>query len=217
MASADKGDRKRAATARRLPPDARRRQIIATTRQLLIERPGEPLSTADVAEASGVTRALVHHYFKGIEDLLDAVTLTISEDTPAILSRGPETPIAERVRANISSFLDVVEANRHVWLASLAEGARPVPTRSTDRVRDTVIAQMLANNTDVISDTPWARLCLTGYFGFSDILCRQWLLGRAKRSSVENALVATLQRLLLDVIPAGETADGTNRSTYPRA
>jgi AcrR family transcriptional regulator len=197
---------------RRMSPEARRRQIIDTMRELLLSRPGQPISTADVALAAGVTRALVHHYFRGIEELRQAVAVDIADDTPRILSRGIETPVAERVRHNTAAMLDVVEHNRHVWLAAVAaDGGVPASTPAADHMRTIVLAQMISNHADVISDTPWTRLCLTGYLGFSEMLCRQWVLGLADRVNVERALVQTLLRLLTEVIPEGTDEDRDER------
>jgi AcrR family transcriptional regulator len=185
--------------------EARRRHILDTARELLLQRPGEPVSTADVAAAAGVTRALVHHYFRGINELREAVSLDIAQGTPQILAKGPETPLAERVRHNTTAMLDVVDRNRHVWLAYIAaEGDIPAATPASEHVRGTILGQMLANNSDVVADTPWARLCLSGYLGFAELVCRRWVLGETDRTSVERALVQTLLRLLTDVIPGGE-------------
>ena len=58
---------------RRLTPDARREQILVAARKLFSERPFTSVTTADVAEAAGVARSLVHHYFGGIRELFLAV------------------------------------------------------------------------------------------------------------------------------------------------
>jgi AcrR family transcriptional regulator len=192
---------------RRMSPEERRHQIIDTARRLYVERPGQAISTADVAAAAGVTRALIHHYFRGIEELRHAVSMTIAESTPRILARGLETPVQERVRENVRSLLDVVDANRHVWLATLAgEGASSWHPNMPEQVREVVVLQMLANNSDLIEDTPWTRLCLNGFLGFGEMICRDWILGQATRESAEQAMFKTLLVLLTEVIPGGPSA-----------
>ena len=100
---------------RRLPPDARRRQIIDAARQLISERGDAAISTADVAQAAGVTRALVHHYFHGIAELLDAVTQQLAASLAAAsLGAGTEIPVQQRVPHNVVAFLDMIEANRGI-------------------------------------------------------------------------------------------------------
>jgi AcrR family transcriptional regulator len=202
---------------RRLPPDARRRQITDAARQLINERGSTTISTADVAQAANVTRALVHHYFGGIHELLDAVIQHLAASVAAAsLGAGTDIPVQQRVPHNVAALLDVIEANRGVWLAA-ATGTGPAAatgpaTASTGpggagtgtgpaRLREAILDRILANNTDLIADTPWARLCLTGYIAFGEAVARRWLLGEASRADAQRALTATLLHLLLETIP----------------
>ncbi|HTU28494.1 MAG TPA: TetR/AcrR family transcriptional regulator [Solirubrobacteraceae bacterium] len=188
---------------RRLAPDERRRQLIDVTRSLLQKRAGAPISTADVAEAAGVTRALVHRYFHGIDELRQAVAADMAGRAGAVLTVGPGTPVQERVRHNVSAFLDGIETSREVWLSTM-ESERP---RSADHpaeiLRRAMLERMLENNSDLIEDTPWARLCLLGYIGSSDAICRQWVLGLATREQAERILIDSLLHTLTEAIPRG--------------
>jgi AcrR family transcriptional regulator len=188
---------------RRLPPDARRHQIIDVARQLISERGDAAISTADVAQAAGVTRALVHHYFRGIAELLDAVIQELVTSLEAgSLGAGTEIPVQQRVPRNITAFLDMIEADRGVWLAAAAartgtNGASGGPAP----LREAFLERILANNTDLIADTPWARLCLTGYVAFGEAIALRWLVGQASRDDAQRALTDTLLHLLLETIP----------------
>jgi AcrR family transcriptional regulator len=187
-------------STRRLPPDARRRQIIDTASRLISERDAG-ISTADVAEAAGVTRALVHHYFRGIDELLDAVTQQLlASIVPAGL--GAETPIQERVPRNVAAFLDMIEADRNVWLTAVAADTGPNSAGSRlAPVRGALLGDILASNSDTIADTPWARLCLTGYLAFAETIACRWQLGEASREDAQRALTDTLLHVLLHTIP----------------
>jgi AcrR family transcriptional regulator len=196
---------------RRLPPDARRRQITDAARQLINERGSTTISTADVAQAANVTRALVHHYFGGIHELLDAVIQHLAASVAAAsLGAGTDIPVQQRVPHNVAALLDVIEANRGVWLAAAAStgpaaaGTGPAavgPGTGPARLREAILDRILANNTDLIADTPWARLCLTGYIAFGEAVARRWLLGEASRQDAQRALTGTLLHLLLETIP----------------
>ena len=187
-------------STRRLSPDARRRQIIDTARRLISEHGNAGISTADVAEAAGVTRALVHHYFRGIDELLDAVTQQLLDNVKSV-ALGAETgiPVQERVPHNVVAMLDMIEANRDLWLAADLgpNSARPRLTP----VREVMLENILAYNADIIADTPWARLCLIGYLASAETVARCWLLGEASREDAERALTDTLLHLLLHTIP----------------
>ena len=193
---------------RRRAPEARRRQIIDATRALINEQPDLSFSTADVAAAAGVTRALVHHYFHGIDDLRQAVAFEIASGAAEILSAGPDIPVAARVRTNVDAFLDALDANRNIWLATIAAEGEAAADKPAGRLlRETIVGQILENNADVITDTSWARLCLDGYIGFSDAICKQWVREEINRPDVARALTQTLLHLLLHTIPAGGAAD----------
>ncbi len=74
----------------RLSPELRRQQIIDAARSLFAERPLDQVSTADVANAAGCSRALVHNYF------------TIRELFLAVVHRAPP-PSARRANLDLSS------------------------------------------------------------------------------------------------------------------
>lgn len=187
---------------RRLPPDARRRQITDAARQLLSQRGDAAISTADVAQAAGVTRALVHHYFHGIGDLLDAVTGDLATGlATASLGAGTDLPAQQRIPRNVAAFLDMIEANRGVWLAAAARTTADGTSPGPGPLREAALEQILANNTDLITDTPWARLCLTGYLAYAETIARHWLAGHASRHDAQHALTGTLLHLLTDTIP----------------
>ena len=186
--------------ARRLPPDDRRRQIIDTARRLIIERGDAGISAAGVAEAAGVTRALVHHYFRGIDELLDAVAEQLAASmVPA--GAGTGTPVRERVPRNVAAFLDMIEANRYFWLTALTADTGPgSPSSRVAPLREALLEDILASNRDTIADTPWARLCLAGYLAFAETVARRWQLGEASREDAQHALTDTLLHLLLHTI-----------------
>lgn len=169
-------------------------------RALFAESREEPVSTADVAAAAGVTRALVHHYFHGIEELRNAVAMEIARSAAAMLGPTQNVSIEERVRSNISALLDAVEANRDAWLATVG-GEAGASTPAGRALRQAMLERMLANNADTIDDTPWARLCLNGYIGFTDAIVRNWVLEHGSREQAEYALSATLLHLLRHTIP----------------
>jgi hypothetical protein len=81
--------------------------------------------------------------------------------------------------------------------APVPKGAGPGP----DLLREAFLERILANNTDLITDTAWTRLCLAGYVAFSEAIARRWLLGQASREDAQRALTDTLLRLLLETIP----------------
>jgi AcrR family transcriptional regulator len=187
---------------RRLPPGERRTQILAAARELFAQRPLEEVSSADVAAAAGVTRALVHHYFGGISDVYLAVYEDLARAMGDVRNRGVETPIDERIGYNAAAFLDVLAEHREMWLASVAGGIASAEVRRLARaVRETTVEQMLVVNADVLDDTPATRVCLRGYVGLINVVCREWLTGRVTREQTELILTSVFLDLVRRTVP----------------
>src|SRR4051812_50078462 len=109
---------------RRLSPEARRRHILQAARALFAERAHTTVTTADVAEAAGVTRSLVHHYFGGIRGVFLAVVADGAQALADVRTAGPETPLDERPAHKVAAAPGVVAANPATWLPVGAPGAR---------------------------------------------------------------------------------------------
>jgi AcrR family transcriptional regulator len=64
---------------RRLPPEERREQVIAATRELIVARGFGTVSLRDIARAAGVAVGTVTYHFAGVDELLGAVVVSESE------------------------------------------------------------------------------------------------------------------------------------------
>ena len=78
---------------RRLSPDARREHILEAARQVFSQRPYAGVSTRDIAEAAGVARSLVHHYFGGIAEVFMAVVAQGGASLDDVRSAGVADPV----------------------------------------------------------------------------------------------------------------------------
>ena len=67
------------ATRQRLAPAQRRQQIIDAARVLYSDRAYDDVSTSELAEAAGVARGLINHYFGDKRELF----LAVMRETPA--------------------------------------------------------------------------------------------------------------------------------------
>ena len=193
---------------RRLNPEDRKEQILLAARKLFSERPYTSVSTADVAEAAGVARSLVHHYFGGIRELLLAVVAHSGAAMSDLRSAGPETPLEERLAHNVHAGLDVIQANRETWLALVVYGGSvddPGIRALVTAIHEQFVERTLANNSDVISDTPTTRYVLRCFNAFATEATRAWLMGESTREETEALLVGAFQNFLLSTIPALES------------
>lgn len=168
-------------TARRtrMSPQARRDQLIEHGLKMLADRALDQVSVDEVAEAAGVSRALLFHYFESKQDFLVALTTTQSqrmlERTEPDLSLGDPLAIA---RASLAAFIDYVSANRSAYLAILqgVGASDPAMRKVADDTR-AVMAERVLNLADLLDlqRTPILELAVHGWVTFSEQVTVRWL------------------------------------------
>ena len=187
----------------RLDPEQRRSQILEAAARVFSERGYDNTSTGQIAEAAGVTRGLVHHYFGGKRELYLAVVEAGAELFPAALStetRG--LPPAEVARRNLSALLDSMENERDLWISARGFSSDPELEEILDRTRERVIDRIVLNQTGATDAPPELRFLLRCFLGLGDTAAREWLeRDRASREQVEALLLTTLQAMLAEVLP----------------
>ena len=107
---------------RRLNADERRDQLLDVANALLAERGYEEVTVDHVAKAAGVARGLVHHYFGGRKEvylaLLERLAAGREEELRPPLGRSARARVAD----SVSRWLDWTEANRTIYLGTIAPG-----------------------------------------------------------------------------------------------
>lgn len=190
---------------RRLAPEARRQEILDAARRLYADRAYDRVSTGEVAEAAGVTRGLVHHYFGSKRDLFLEVM------RGSLLMPGTELPdlsalpLAERARATMDWILDAAVTYGQSWVN--ASGAVNVAGGSDlqgviDEADDH--AARLTLDALCLPDDPHLRARLRTVAPLVKAACREWLQhGTLSRAEVLDLVTGTV---LVVVGESGEEA-----------
>ena len=183
----------------RLDPGQRRDQILDAANALFAERGYEEVSVEDIARSAGITRGLVHHYFGGRTD----VYLALLERLDAVREdslRQPEGRSARtRVADSVSRWLDWTEANRLIYLGTIAPGediADPEVRRAVANLRGRAVALLATFHADIAEDSPRLRHALECWTGLNRTATRRWLRGEATRESTQELLASTLEHVL---------------------
>ncbi|MDI1463042.1 TetR/AcrR family transcriptional regulator [Catellatospora sp. KI3] len=192
---------------RRLEPDARREQILACAVRLFGERPYADVSTTDIANAAGVARGLINHYFgtkKGL--FLESVRVLVTIPAVAV-EQLPRGDLATRVDASVTWFLDVVSRHSRSWLAAVDGGGVG---------RDPDIERVLAEADEIAADSILVavglaeatrhrdelRAMVRAYCGLAKATAREWLERDAlDREQAHLLLATTLITLVERVFP----------------
>ncbi len=102
---------------RRLSTDARREQLLSAGAQLLAERPYTEVSIEDIANAAGVSKGLLYHYFPTKKDFIMAAIELGEGELAELTAVDPGLHPAEQLTATLDRFLDFVEAHEAAYSA----------------------------------------------------------------------------------------------------
>ena len=215
------GDTPGAVTRVRLDYDVRRRQILAAARRLFAARDYPSVSTQDIASAAGVTRGLVHHYFRSKRDLYLEVVRDMLQvpELPRIADGGGDP--ARVWAASVDRWLDLMEANRDSWLAAIRAGEAgddPALRRILDEASEVMAERVIEalGLTDGVAPAE-LRAVVRAYGGLAQEATREWLeRGRLSRDQVRVLLAGAMPLIAEHLVPAVVTA-GTRRRRAGRA
>src|SRR6478752_10046228 len=133
--------------------------MLDAANDLFAEHGYEEVSVEDIARAAGVTRGLVHHYFGGRTE----VYVALLERLDALREDTLRPPVGRSARARVadtvSRWLDWTEANRLIYLGTIAPGediADPDVRRVDADLVHRAVALVAAFHADIADDT--ARL-----------------------------------------------------------
>jgi AcrR family transcriptional regulator len=162
---------------RRLTPDARRAELLRAGERVFTERAYEDVSIEQIADAAGVSKNLLYHYFGGKRDLY---LETIRAATSEMLSRTEpdlRLPPIARLRASIDEHLAYVEEHADGYLKLLrgASGDTDVQAIVADARRAVVVRTIASLPLGGASPPPGLALALHGWVGFIDELSIAWL------------------------------------------
>ncbi|MGH3493950.1 MAG: TetR/AcrR family transcriptional regulator [Sciscionella sp.] len=192
---------------RRLDPDARREQIFHCASALFARRPYAEVSTADIAEAAGVARGLINHYFHTKRELYLQVLAAMVTLPPLPEVNLPRGSLAERAAAGIDWFLDTVERNSTAWITALgAGGLSRDPELELILARgDEVTADRILEAVDLQADLEHRaelRAMIRAFCGLAKAAAREWQSGHElTRAQVHLLLTESLLAVLQRVFP----------------
>ncbi len=173
---------------------------------MFAEQPYAQVSIQDVAHEAGVTRALVHHYFGGKQELFREVVASLSPVVLELIESDPGLPIEELVARNVVAWLDFLAEHQELALELGAGGRHPEDPELeaiVERGREQIVDRVILNHVGSLDVPPQVRFVVRSYFGLAEGVAREWLsLGRATREEAHVLLERSLLALMQDVLPA---------------
>ncbi|HSY14504.1 MAG TPA: TetR/AcrR family transcriptional regulator [Jatrophihabitantaceae bacterium] len=198
---------------RRLEPDQRRREILACARRLFGERPYADVSTTEVADAAGVARGLINHYFGTKRDLYLEVVRELLTVPAFAVAALPDAALEVRVDAAVDWLLDVLSRHGNTWLAATGASAvgndpelEQIMRQADDESADRVLEVVGMGDT---THREQFRAMIRAYAALVRGAGREWLVTHAlSREQVHLLLTRTLLAIVRDAFPAATTDAG---------
>lgn len=194
----------------RLSPEQRREQLVEIGAQLFAERPFSDVWIEQVAEAAGVSRGLVYHYFPNKRDFYSEVVRRGAQDTLRITEPDPGLPPLQRLRDSLDHFLEHVEERENVFRAihrgqhSSDEGVRAAVRETRDEQSRRIVQHLESP----VEATPTLLLALEGWMHFNETVTLDWLETREiDRDVVLDLMTGSLVGILISALRAEGTAE----------
>jgi len=182
----------------------RREQLLAAGVELLRQRRHEEVSIEEIAEAAGVSRGLLYHYFPTKKAFILAALERGQAQLAQELRPDPDLEPVPRLDASLDAFLDSVEEHAAAYTAIFKRGGSdPEIAATIGRGREQQL-QMLLESLGSLEDpnidiriTPALEAGLQGWLFFCEGAVLRWLehggLSRERlRRLLRNALIGIL-------------------------
>ncbi|MCF8605730.1 TetR/AcrR family transcriptional regulator [Gordonia sp. HY442] len=199
------------ASRTRMSPDARRRQLIDLGIAMAGERPLETITIEAVAEAAGVSKGLIFHYFESKADFhLQVVREQAQGMIDRTAPREDVTDVLEVLRSSVSAYVDYVshKGNAFIGVIRGAASADPDIRAVADRTRAVMSERILERIPAMgIERSASTELAVAGWMAFVEETLVRWLADPVTtREELIDILVGALP-LLSQLV--GDTVTGT--------
>jgi AcrR family transcriptional regulator len=166
---------------------------------MFAKRPWDEVQIDDVAEAAGVSKGLLYHYFPTKRDFYVAV---VREAARRLLSttETPDTmPPVERLRTGLARYLTFVEEHAASYATLLRGGiGSDADTAAIIEATRGEFLKRLARGIGLEDPTPTQRLTFRGWLGFVEATSLDWL---ERRDLSSDALLRLWSQALESLLP----------------
>lgn len=183
----------------RLGVDERRAQLLERGRQLFNSRPYDEISIDDIAEAAGISKGLLYHYFDSkrrfyVETVRDSVAQMNAATEP-----DPTLPPLERLEASLDAYIDYVQRSGSAYTSLMTSGAGADAELAEifEGQRQVVVSRVLSG-LGIGDPPPPLLVAVRGWVGFLEAVSIAWsqVPGGVERETVRELFVNALRASL---------------------
>jgi AcrR family transcriptional regulator len=176
----------------RLQIDERRSRLLELGIKLFSTNSYDDISIDDVAEAAGMSKGLLYHYFGGKREFYVETIRQASLQLQQITEPDPALPPGARLRAAVDAHLTYVQEHGPVY-AALSRGGAAV-AREISGILDehrNVVMQYFLRDFRVSKPRPLLRMALRAWIAMVQEACLDWLAHpEMKRDQLRDLLIA---------------------------
>lgn len=182
----------------RLNVDERRLQLLEAGQALFAEHAYEEISMRQIAQAAGISKPLLYHYFPNKAELFKAAVAEHAAELEQLLEPSGDGPPVQQLSDSLDGYLAWIQANARAW-QKLMQSATTLPEAGTlvDAFRTRTLERIAARITDG-APRPALRNALRGWLGYVDAAILDWLAhGGLSREQVRDMLLASFGAAVL--------------------
>lgn len=197
----------------RLQVDERRRQLLGAGSRLFAEHAYEEISMRQIAQAAGISKPLLYHYFPSKIELFKAAVADQAAELAAVIQPTGDGPPQQQLINSLDAYLAWIAANSQAWLKLMRSAATlPEASELTEGFRRQTLKQIIGALTDDGVPRPALRNALQGWLGYVDGAILDWVSGGGDldRDQVRDMIVAAFGGALM----AAGQVDPTLRLTF---
>lgn len=217
MASVAKVSRRRAAartpTRVRLDVDERRSQLVELGLQHFGERAYDDVSIDAIADAAGISKGLLYHYFPTKRAYYAACVRAAATQLVASTDTSDDAAPLVALHAGLDAYLGYVKAHAKAYATLMRSGVGVDPeiARIVDETRALFVDRLTSGfGGQSVLESPLVRLALRGWVGFAEAASLGWVediaAGRPAPAQVE--VREMLAGALMEIIRAAAISRG---------
>jgi AcrR family transcriptional regulator len=183
----------------RLQVDERRRQVVEAGSRLFAEHAFEEISMRQIAEAAGISKPLLYHYFPSKMELFKAAVAERAAELQRLIEPAGEGTPFEQLTRSLDAYLGWIEGNAREW-TKLMQSAATLPEAGevVEGFRTHTLDQLLRRLIGRRKPRPVLRNALRGWLGYVDAAILDWTqAGDLSRDQVRDLIIAAFGGALL--------------------
>ncbi|HWF25079.1 MAG TPA: TetR/AcrR family transcriptional regulator [Solirubrobacteraceae bacterium] len=183
----------------RLQVDERRRQVVEAGSKLFTEHAFEEISMRQIAEAAGISKPLLYHYFPSKLELFKAAVAERATELQRLIEPSGEGTPFEQLTRSLDAYLQWIEGNSRAWIKLMRSAATlPEAGEVVETFRTQTLDQLLVRLTGRRKPRPILRNALKGWLGYVDAAILDWIESRdLSRDQVRDLIIAAFGAALM--------------------